>query len=244
MVRQQLTFLLFFCIIIPYWLAFKMNSLKSVTLLPYLKKLQSDYKVILASGSPRRRELLSLMGITDFEVLVSNFPENLEFSLFKTPQDYCLATATQKVRAVAELVSTRVDENIIVIGADTIVSIDGNILEKPKDYFDAKRMISTLSGRTHTVFTSVVIFSNAFDGDKKDMILKRSFVESTEVKFAYLSESDIDSYVESGEGLDKAGSYGIQALGGQLVESIHGCYFNVMGLPVHKLSKGLAELFQ
>jgi septum formation protein len=221
-----------------------MNSLRPSTLLPYLKKLQSDYKVILASGSPRRKELLSLMGITDFEVLVSNFPENLEYSQFKTPQDYCLATATQKVQAVANLVSNRVGENIIVIGADTIVSIDGNILEKPMDYADAKRMISSLSGRTHTVFTSVVIFSNAFEGDRKDMVLKRSFVESTDVRFADLSESDIDAYVASGEGLDKAGSYGIQALGGQLVESINGCYFNVMGLPVNKLSKGLADLFQ
>ena len=228
------------CLNHTYSLNFKMAH-STKTLLPHLHRL-SDFKVILASGSPRRKELLNLMGITQFDVMVSNFAENFDIQSFAQPQDYCLKTAQQKVEDVCRLLGCQTDK-YIVIGADTIVAIDGHVLEKPKDAQDAHRMISMLSGKHHNVYTAVTIFSNAFGGSEEGRIVHTtSFVESTKVKFAELTEDDVTAYVATKEGVDKAGSYGIQGLGGQMVEGVEGCYFNVMGLPVHALSRNLAQL--
>jgi septum formation protein len=239
------------------------SSFKSggITLLPHLSKINSgSYRVILASGSPRRKELLSLIGIPSFDVLVSSFPENLDPKSFSTPDLYCLNTAKKKVEdVVVSLSAKRMEEtdkiNCLVIGADTVVTIDNMILEKPKDKIDAKRMITLLSGRQHTVYTGVIIYGNkeassvsskasAPSSSVEGLELLDSFVEASHVWFASLNEEDIAAYVETGEGKDKAGGYGIQGIGGQFVERIEGCYFNIMGLPLHKLSVSLARILQ
>lgn len=234
--------LLHFIPLVTSAFSLRMTTQPSKTMLPYLHRL-ADFKVVLASGSPRRKELLNLMGITQFDVLVSNFAENFDIQSFAQPQDYCLKTAQQKVEDVCRLMGPK-QEKYIVIGADTIVAIDGHVLEKPKDEADARRMIGMLSGKHHNVHTAVTIFSNAFPGHDQEgnIIHSTSFVETTKVKFAELSEEDIVAYVATKEGVDKAGSYGIQGLGGQMVAGVQGCYFNVMGLPVHALSRSLAHL--
>lgn len=184
------------------------------------------------------------MGISNFEIIVSNFAENFEISSFPFPRDYCLRTSQQKVEDVCRMIGHKNDK-YLVIGADTIVTIDGHVLEKPRDDSDAKRMIKLLSGRQHQVHTAVTIYSNALEGRNGGIIeYVASFVETTKVKFTCLTDADIDAYVATKEGLDKAGSYGIQGFGGQLVESIEGCYFNVMGFPCHAVSTKLASLFE
>ena len=219
------------------------SRLQGNTILSYIQQL-GNYRIILASGSPRRKELLNLMGIQKFEVIVSNFSENLDMSSFLRPQDYCMATAKEKVKAVAA--SLTQSTPTIVIGADTIVEVDGSILEKPADDTEAKRMMLLLSGKPHHVHTSVVIYSNIATTctAMQEITESTSFVETSEVKFIDLAEADIIAYIASGEGRDKAGGYGIQGLGGQMVKSINGCYFNVMGLPINKLSEALAALYK
>lgn len=217
----------------------------SKTLLPYIRQLNAEYRVILASGSPRRRELLSLIGL-QHEVLVSSFAENLDKGSFESPQEYCRHTAEGKVYDVARSLNG-LDKKTIMIGADTIVAVDGRVLEKPADASDAHRMISSLSGRTHEVHTAVVLFSNFHENSQTlaaSLSKVDSFVVTSKVTFANLSEADIDAYVATGEGNDKAGSYGIQGLGGQMVEGIQGCYFNVMGLPIQALAARVARLLQ
>lgn len=220
----------------------------SSTVLPLLSKLNSSFKIVLASGSPRRKELLSLVGLPNFTVLTSNFAEDFEKADFPTPQQYCLATANKKVEQVALSLGNLPDKTL-VIGADTIVEIDGMVLEKPEHDSDSRRMLSLLSNRDHYVHTAVVAYSNSWElsGQLQNTLLEMkpmfSFVETTRVTFAELTEEDISAYIELGEGKDKAGSYGIQGVGGQFVKSITGCYFNVMGLPVHALSSKLASTF-
>ncbi len=219
----------------------------SNTILPILGRIQNDFKVILASGSPRRKELLTTMGINKFDIIVSNFAENFDIASFPRPEDYCLRTSLQKVADVCNMIGSA-NEQYLVIGADTIVAVDGVVLEKPKDDIDAKRMLKLLSGKEHNVHTAVTIFSNFFKGDQNiaggNFELATSFVETTKVKFTELSDLDIDAYVAFHEGIDKAGSYGIQGLGGQMVEGIQGCYFNVMGFPIHAVSSRLSLLFK
>jgi septum formation protein len=129
-----------------------------------------------------------------------------------------------------------------MIAADTIVEIDNQILEKPASHEDAKRMLRLLSGKQHKVHTAVAIFGEASNAASPSLV--SSFVSTSLVKFATLTEADIHSYVvEANESMDKSGAYGIQAYGSQLVEDIDGCYFNIMGLPVHRLSRELARLY-
>mmetsp|Transcript_25769 Transcript_25769/g.24618 ORF Transcript_25769/g.24618 Transcript_25769/m.24618 type:complete len:257 (+) Transcript_25769:50-820(+) len=219
----------------------------SSTVIPLLQQLNEKSTVILASGSPRRKELLALMGFTNFSVLKSDFEEDLDHSKFPSAAEYCMETAICKAKdVVLKLESPRI--GTILIGADTIVEINGKILEKPADEIDAYNMISKLSGNTHVVHTAVTIFSNGKHDDSNNspgapLLLTAKFVESTAVTFALLSEEDKKAYIDSREGFDKAGGYGIQGLGGQMVEKINGCYFNVMGLPLNKLSKALAQLY-
>jgi septum formation protein len=216
------------------------SSLPGKTVLSKLSFLNQQCDLILASGSPRRKELLSLMGIQNFRILVSDFAEDLDKKLFATASDYCLQTSRKKVENVIASLGSSVAKNTIVIGADTIVVVDDIVLEKPADDNDAKRMLLMLNGNTHLVHTAVTIYSNALSGNAVEHYA--SFVETSQVTFAPLSENDIIAYIATGEGRDKAGSYGIQGLGGQMVQSIQGCYFNIMGLPVHSLSCKLADL--
>lgn len=221
----------------------------SSTVLPLLSRINSNYKIVLASGSPRRKELLTLMGFPNFTVLTSSFAEDFDKTCFASPEQYCLATASKKVEEIALSLSAT-NAPTLVIGADTIVEIDGRILEKPSDDADSRRMLSLMSNRGHFVHTAVVAYCNSMHLDSAsshdtvfDMKPMFSFVETTKVTFAELTEEDITAYIELGEGRDKAGSYGIQGAGGQFVKGISGCFFNVMGLPIHALSNKLAASF-
>ena len=178
--------------------------------------------LILASGSPRRKELLSL--ITDeFEVLVSGCDE---FVPEGTPAEKVPAIlAEQKALAVAKL---RPEDT--VIGSDTVVVLNGEIFGKPKDKEHAHAMLKALSGKKHFVYTGVAVAENE---------KVRSFVQKTEVEFYELSDETIDKYIETLEPMDKAGAYGIQGKGSVLVKGIVGDYFNVMGLPVAETARFL-----
>lgn len=183
--------------------------------------------IILASQSPRRKELLELAGI-DHKVVVSDVDEFLDADLDVAGQVQDLAI--QKACAVAEL-----HESETVIGADTIVVCDGKILGKPKNEDDAFNMLKNLSGRKHQVMTGVSIIN-------KEKELLTSFVNITDVEFYYVTDEWILNYIKSGEPMDKAGSYGIQGKGFELVKSISGDYYSVMGLPIAQLKRTLNHL--
>lgn len=181
-------------------------------------------KIILASGSPRRKFLLSELGL-DFEVYK---PEVDEKKLDgEAPEDLCRRLSQLKAKAGASKFPDK-----IIIAADTIVVIDDEILGKPKDHDDAFRMLKTLQNRTHEVLTGLSVCKG------KKLI---SHVECTSVKFRELSENEIRAYISTGEPDDKAGAYAVQGLGSLLVESLQGDYFNVVGLPVCSLGKILRE---
>jgi len=184
-----------------------------------LSELKS-YNYILASQSPRRKHLLKLLGLK-FKSFHPHIEENHRG---EKPVYYAKKLAEDKAE-----VANKKFQNKIIIAADTIVVIDGKILEKPKSPDDAKRMLRTLSGKTHIVYTAICLINQ---NNKKKLI----DVEKTLVTFRKLTSKEIDEYVESGSCLDKAGSYGIQDdLGAVFVEKINGCYYNVVGLPLQKL---------
>jgi len=180
--------------------------------------------LILASASPRRRELLTQIGVS-FVVEVSDVEEVIDSSL--SPELQVQSLARQKAEAVA---SNHTDG--IVLGADTIVVADGKILGKPHDETEAKTMLASLSGGWHQVMTAIA-FVDA--GNKNTW----TSTEITNVKFRNLTDDDIAAYVATGESMDKAGAYGIQGYGALLVERIEGCYNNVVGLPLQQVASGL-----
>ncbi|MCI8387845.1 MAG: septum formation inhibitor Maf [Clostridiales bacterium] len=186
-------------------------------------------KIILASASPRRRELMTMVGAA-FEVITADCDENIEGKL--TPAEYVSELALRKAKSVLDKCGS--PNNMIVIGADTIVCLDGKILGKPKDMADAVNTLLMLSGREHSVFTGLAVVDNS-----KSV----ADVTQTRVKFTELTREECERYVATGEPLDKAGSYGIQGIGGMFVERIDGDYFNVVGLPISRLRKLLAEQF-
>ncbi|NLN77661.1 MAG: septum formation inhibitor Maf [Armatimonadetes bacterium] len=176
--------------------------------------------IILASASPRRRELLSLI-IDDFRVLVSEFDES-SLPADLAPEDHVVRAACSKARQISWQ-----NRDSLVIGADTIVVVDDEILGKPVDETDAARMLRLLSGRSHEVYSGICIISEE---------MERQAAERTEVVFRDLSDEMILRYIATGEPKDKAGAYGIQGKGAVLVKCISGCYSNVVGLPLYKLS--------
>ncbi|MGC2493727.1 Maf family protein [Candidatus Binatus sp.] len=187
--------------------------------------MSDSIKVILASGSPRRRQLLAGAGI-EFEVIESMVPE--QHIAGEPARDYALRMARDKAIAV----SSRFRE-AIVIGADTIVVCETQILEKPADAADARRILAMLSARTHTVVTA---FAVAQDGK----ILESSPVES-KVTFRKLSGAEIEDYIATDEPFDKAGAYGIQGVGGGFISHVEGSRDNVMGLPTERVVAALAR---
>ena len=183
-------------------------------------------KVILASKSPRRVEILEKI-VKEFEVVQSNFDENtIDFKgdIAKYVKDLSRNKAIE--------VSKRLNEPSIVIAADTVVFQSGKVLEKPKNEEDAFSMLSSLSGNTHKVYSGICLINTYDDTVVTDC-------DCTEVRFSELNPRQIRNYINSGEPMDKAGAYGIQGLGGAFVEGIKGCYYNVMGLPLNKLYKAL-----
>jgi len=178
----------------------------------------SECRVVLASGSPRRHDLLNLVGISH-EVRPANIDETMRAR--ENPHRHAERLAREKATAVA----TR-DPNLITIGADTIVVVNRKVLGKPTDADHAAVMLRQLSGRQHTVITAVAVSR----GKKL-----RSAVEEVRVKFRKLRDDEIAAYIATGEPLDKAGAYGIQGYGATIVECVEGDYFAVMGLPLARL---------
>lgn len=184
-------------------------------------------KVILASASPRRRELLEQVGMT-FEVLPS---QKEEIITSKVPEEIVRGLAKQK----AYDVSKRVKDGDLIIGADTIVVLDGKIMGKPKDEQEAVEMISALQGNTHQVYTGVALL---LPKEKEVHI----FAACTSVKIYPMTAEEIRSYVQQGESCDKAGGYAVQGKFGIFIEEIQGEYNNVVGLPIARLYQKLKEL--
>ncbi|MFS0839896.1 Maf family protein [Paenibacillus sp. 1P03SA] len=191
---------------------------------------EQGIKLILASSSPRRRELLKGMGL-DFEIISSDADETVEESL--SPREIVETLAVRKAEAVtAALPGSYAPDRTVIIGSDTIVVLDGEVLGKPKDEGDALRMLSALQGRTHEVYSGVACLS----ADRSSISVRH---RRTKVTMKPMDEERILRYIATGEPSDKAGSYAIQGIGATLIEGIEGDYFNVVGLPVSLLSEML-----
>ena len=181
--------------------------------------------IILASQSPRRKELLGQMGFKGFKINVPDVDETIEGNL--PPAMIVEELSLRKARAVAE----EADEDDLIIAADTVVALDGAVLGKPEDEGSAFSMLSALSGNRHYVYTGVTVMQG-------EQVVTQH--EMTTVTFRELEPQEISNYIATGEPMDKAGAYGIQGLGALLVSGIDGDYFNVMGLPVYRLGRILA----
>ena len=188
-----------------------------------MKELEKkEMRIILASASPRRRELLSQLGV-EFEVCPSQGEDKITEVL---PERAVMELAQQKAAEIA----VKTEGDAWILGADTVVVYDQKILGKPKDAEDAKRMLCMLQDKKHQVYTGVCIWKK--ENGTEDV---RCFFEKTDVVFYPMTEEEIDQYVATGEPMDKAGSYGIQGVGGLYVREIHGDYNNVVGLPIARL---------
>ncbi len=187
-------------------------------------KIRNSTTIILASASPRRREILEKAGLK-FQVDASDYEEEMVSDL--TPHQLARFLSREKAEAVA-----RKYKNALIIAADTFIVFKGKIFGKPLTGTEAKRMLKTLSGKSHSVITGFTIMDT--DGNKR---LSRSV--ETRVYFKKMTMREIESYVKSGEPLDKAGAYAIQGLGAVIVKKIEGDYFNVMGLPLNALMESL-----
>ncbi|MBO4915244.1 MAG: septum formation inhibitor Maf [Oscillospiraceae bacterium] len=186
----------------------------------------TNCRIVLASGSPRRQELLRRIGIEDFDIVVPEADESYPAGL--SPQETVAHIARSKAEAARALTA----EEDIVITADTMVFLGNERLGKPRDRADALRMLTELSGNAHSVCTGVTV-------RKGDRI--KCFTVTTYVYFRRCEERELRAYIASGEPMDKAGAYGIQGLGALLVERIDGDYYNVMGLPLLPLAQALRE---
>jgi septum formation protein len=187
--------------------------------------MPAQTKLILASGSPRRRQLLDEAGLT-FELAESGVEER------RDSREHAREYAVRMARAKAFAVSTRVS-SAIVLAADTVVECAGEILEKPVDAADVRRMLRILSGRAHTVVTA---FALAWDG----WVVEADAVES-KVFFRFVDDAEIDQYIATGEPFDKAGAYGVQGSGGRFIEKVEGPRDNVMGLPMREVLAALSR---
>ena len=189
--------------------------------------------IILASGSPRRKELMTLAELK-FEIIPADCEEVIDTD---SAREAVQSLAHQKALWIAEKEKESHPADTLVIGADTVVALDDVILGKPADKEDAFRMLKTLSGREHEVYTGVSIIS-------LDKSVDETFVACTKVKFYPLTDKEIEDYIATGEPLDKAGAYGIQGKGGLLVEGISGDYNNVVGLPISELLRKIKRITQ
>lgn len=206
-------------------------------IIQYLTKL-GNKNVVLASASPRRKEILQNIGLK-ITIEPSSFIENLDPNSFAHPKDFVIATARGKAQEVAKRLSTAQSPPDFVIGADTCVTLDGTVYGKPKDRDHASSMLNNLSGRSHEVLTGVCLMVR-----KGQEWQEVDFSETTTVNFATLSPQVINAYIDTKEPMDKAGGYGIQALGGMLIEGIQGDYYNVMGFPLHRFCQSLVPVLE
>ena len=188
-----------------------------------------NFKIILASASPRRKTILSQVDL-DFTIKTSNINE--DFSIELLPNAFCEHWAREKANDIAKSHSDK-----LIIGADTIVIINDKILGKPKNYKESFAMLKSLSGKTHQVLTGVSLIH-------LDLGIDFTFNESTDVSFCFLTDKEINKYIDKYKPYDKAGSYGIQDGFSVYVEKINGCFYNVMGFPIsrfHKFYKAIKE---
>ena len=183
-----------------------------------------NIKIILASASPRRKELLRQIGVK-FDVMVSDKETDIDST---DPVKACEKQAMQKAYDIEEKAGLKYKEDIIIIAADTIVALEDTILGKPRNKEDARLMLEKISGKKHKVYTAVCVFNSRLQTHK-------SFVEETTVEVAELSKKDIDFYLSKDEAYDKAGAYAIQGLFSRYIVGIEGDYYNVMGLPVGRV---------
>ena len=186
------------------------------------------YKIVLASSSPRRKELLGKTGI-EFEVVIPYADESLTGD--ETPEEFALRISAEK----ASSVSRNLDNGSVVIGADTIVVVNGEILGKPSGKEEAAVMLQKISGKEHNVYTAFSIV------EPKQKVLHSEIVR-TGVSIKRLAAHEIEGYIKTGEPMDKAGAYGIQGIGAFMVRGIEGSYTNVVGLPVVELLEALKKL--
>jgi septum formation protein len=188
--------------------------------------LDNRNMLVLASASPRRRELLAQAGFA-FDVIPADIPE--EIFPGEEPVAYATRLAREKAETIYRWLSVKPDtgSKLAVLGADTIVTLDNRILGKPEDAADAARMLHMLAARTHTVITGVALITDTSN---------ETAAEVTSVTFSPLSDEEIDNYIASGEPMDKAGAYGIQGQAARWIPRIEGCYFNVVGLPIARVT--------
>ncbi|KAG9397183.1 septum formation inhibitor Maf [Carpediemonas membranifera] len=196
-----------------------------------INQVNKQWSIVLASQSPRRKEMITSLGL-HFSTCASPYDEkSLSWREFDSVQAYVSHNAKSKVMAVVE--ASSFDERTLVIGSDTIVVHDGVVLEKPTSEANALATLTALAGNTHQVMTSVFIWTQA---------ATRAFVSTTEVTFISATEDDLLAYIATGEPMDKAGSYGIQGLGGLLVEGISGDYQTVVGLPLRRVCEAIEDI--
>ncbi len=189
--------------------------------------ITADYRIVLASASPRRQELLKYI-FEDFEV----YPSSVEEPRLALPPE----KAVEHLSCIkAEDVSKKCAKNTLILGADTLVYIDGHSLGKPKNDDEAREMLKLLSGKRHDVYTGITIINNSSGK-------KLSACECTGVYFAQLDIKEIEEYVAAGESADKAGAYGIQGRAAAFVRRIEGCYYNVVGLPIRRVYELFKEI--
>ena len=195
-------------------------------------------KLILASQSPRRKELLEMLGLRP-EILVPDTEEDCDRSAF-SPDELVMGLACRKARAVFDMLcrAGRGEEALLILAADTVVALDGQILEKPVDEADAARMLRLLSGRRHQVYTGIAAI--AADASNSRIAVD---VQTTHVSFRPLTEEMISAYIATKEPMDKAGAYAVQQRGGLFVEGLDGDYFNVVGLPLVRVDEMLKASF-
>lgn len=185
--------------------------------------MDMNKKLVLASASPRRAEILKNCGF-EFEIRINDVDESVNETL--SPQDYVMCLSERKAMA------SEINFNEIIISADSVVVFNDEVMGKPKDENEAFAMIKKLSGETHNVYTGVSLRNSS---------KIQTFYSKTQVLFYELSDEKINQYIKTGEAMDKAGAYGIQGKAAVFVKEIHGDYFNIVGLPVAKLSKELEK---
>lgn len=188
-------------------------------------------KIILASGSPRRKELLLQIGIVP-EIIVSHVEEKITSDV---PAEVVMSLAEQKAVDVAK----EMPEGTVILGSDTVVAADGKILGKPKSHEEAYEMIRRLAGRSHQVYTGVCLVKKRPEGEADTVV---SFYDETDVNVSPMTEKEIWEYADSEEPMDKAGSYAVQGFFARYIDGLKGSYANVMGLPVHLVYQELKKL--
>jgi len=213
----------------------------------FMPRLRAE-RIILASSSLQRKQILENIGLK-VDIIPSAFEENLDKSSFEKPSDYVRNTALFKALDTARTLAVDSVRPFLVIGADTVVTMDERIYEKPSSRQDAFDMLSSFSGRSHSVCTGVALLTPSLKFSEFSLPVDQRyevelFHALTDVEFEEMDAETVWAYVDSGEPMDKAGGYGIQTLGGTLVKGIHGDYFNVMGFPVNLFSRHLVYILR